>query len=92
MKGIKIGYETGSSRANEMIPIIKQLIPTLQSEFVRRDCFYDMTPDKLPIFEKKGNKIFASGLCGRGFKFMPMYGPILYDMLNDPDGPARIKL
>ena len=93
MKGVKIGYEVGKSRIDEQVAIMKKVVPSfVDQDFERHDCYYSMTADNNPIIEKSGNKIYVTGLCGRGFKYMPMYGPMLYELMSGPDGPGRMKI
>jgi glycine/D-amino acid oxidase-like deaminating enzyme len=76
MKGFKVGYEEGSLKSG---PHTTELLNSLFKATIisRHDCYYSTTENRVPIFEMKGDQLFATALNGRGFKFMPMYGPII---------------
>lgn len=89
MKGFKVGYEEGLLKSGDHThKLLKEIFKPQWN--ARHECFYSMTEDSNPIFKKKGPHIFATALNGRGFKFMPNYGPIIHDMINGVD--MRVKL
>lgn len=76
MKGFKVGYEEGRLKSGpHTIELLNSLFkaPIMSKHY----CFYSTTQDRLPIFKMEGDQLFATALNGRGFKFMPMYGPII---------------
>lgn len=96
MTGFKVCYEAGKFRMGDLNEILCKLIPTkytgAQDISASHDCFFSSTDDHNPIFTKKNGLIYATGLNGRGFKFMPNYGPTIYQMLAGPDGPMRVRV
>ena len=54
---------------------IKKITPKFASKITHyTDCHYNVTHDEKGIFSKRNNVVYATGLNGRGFKFMPIYG------------------
>ena len=51
-----------------------------------RMCLYDMTPDEDFVIDRlpgNDNVVLAAGFSGHGFKFAPLIGEMLADMLMD---------
>ena len=49
-------------------------------------CLYTMSPDEHFIIDRHpdhGNVVFAAGLSGHGFKFVPVLGRVLADLAID---------
>jgi glycine/D-amino acid oxidase-like deaminating enzyme len=82
MEGFKVSYEAGKFRIGDLDHILPKLMPQkyqgAQDIASRHDCWFSSTDDHTPKFIKKDGLIFASGLNGRGFKFMPNYGLKVY--------------
>jgi sarcosine oxidase len=53
-------------------------------------CVYDNTPDEDFIIDRIGNIVVGCGTSGHGFKFGPLLGEWLADLVTSPDGfPAE---
>jgi len=90
MEGFKIGHETGKKGEKESLEIIKKLIPNKVKDLYKKvDCFYSVTDDRNPILKMEDNIVYATGFNGRGFKFMPLYGEMVLDLLK---GGKEIKI
>jgi glycine/D-amino acid oxidase-like deaminating enzyme len=63
-----------------------------------RMCMYDMTPDEDFVIDRvpgHENVVLAAGFSGHGFKFAPVVGELVADMLMDREPefpPARFAL
>ena len=66
---------------------VEQCLPGVSLTRMRHEtCFYTMTPDGQFIVDQlPGNKriAFAAGLSGHGFKFTPVLGEILVDLVTE---------
>lgn len=84
-----------NNEVQEMKNILSRYLPDLQYRPVNSEvCLYTMTPDgNFYLGKKPGSEnIFAAALAGHGFKFAPVLGEILADLLADipPDFDMEI--
>lgn len=64
----------------------KEFIPGLENAKVVKTkvCFYSMTPDEDFIVDKlRDNVVIGAGFSGHGFKFAPLIGKVLADLVLD---------
>ena len=54
-------------------------------------CLYTTTPDERFLVDRRGPVIVGSACSGHGFKFVPLIGRVLADMVDgvQPEGPFR---
>ncbi len=74
------------SETQEIKKVISLFLPDLQHCHVSSEvCLYTMTPDgNFYLGRKPGSQnIYAAALAGHGFKFAPILGEILADMLTE---------
>ena len=75
--------------------VISQFLPKLRHCEITSDvCMYTMTPDGHFYLGKKpgSNNVFAAALAGHGFKFAPVLGEILADLMVDVSPAVDIDL
>lgn len=75
--------------------IILQFLPDLNGCSITSEvCMYTMTPDGHFYLGKrpKSNLVFGVALAGHGFKFAPVLGEILADLMDDRRPEIDIKL
>ena len=65
---------------------VSDCLPGLSTRITRHArCFYTMSPDENFIVDRHpahANVVFAAGLSGHGFKFTPVLGEVLADMVT----------
>ena len=54
-------------------------------------CLYTTTPDERFLVDRRGPIVVGSACSGHGFKFVPLIGRVLADLVDgiEPDGPFR---
>jgi sarcosine oxidase len=75
--------------------IISQYLPGLrQAPFKSEVCIYTMTPDGHFYLGKRpgANRVFGVALAGHGFKFAPVLGEILADLMVDTAPAFDVEL
>ncbi len=89
-KGIDIEFIDNEIVPSEFIEkaqeFVKSFIPSLEdSEIIEKKvCFYDMTTEGDFIVDKiKENVFVAAGFSGHGFKFAPLIGKIMADLVKN---------
>ena len=58
-------------------------------------CVYTLTPDRhfvLDLHPDHPNVALAAGFSGHGFKFVPLIGRLLADLVDGRPGPDRLRL
>jgi len=79
-----------------IITRLKPRIPALDGQLVRaKTCLYTMTPDEhfiLGAHPQLPNCVVACGFSGHGFKFAPVVGEILADLVTTGSTPHPIAL
>lgn len=45
-------------------------------------CFYDNSPDEDVLLDRSGNVVVAAGTSGHGFKFGPLFGELIADLVT----------
>jgi sarcosine oxidase len=65
---------------------VEQYLPEAMPQVMKHSvCMYTMTPDEHFIIDRHpgyGNVVFAAGFSGHGFKFAPVVGSVLADLLT----------
>jgi sarcosine oxidase len=73
---------------------VRRRFPGLDPDPVRADtCLYTMTPDEDVVLDRMGPVIVGAGFSGHGFKFGPLIGEMLADLVTgkDPGLPGRFS-
>ncbi len=66
----------------------RRYLPGYDSEPAATErCIYDNTPDEDFILDRAGNVVVGCGTSGHGFKFGPLLGRWLADLVSGPGGP-----
>ena len=55
-------------------------------------CLYTTSPTEDFVLDRVGPVVVASPCSGHGFKFAPLVGGIIADLVDGADGPARFQL
>ncbi|MBK5289439.1 MAG: FAD-dependent oxidoreductase, partial [Acidimicrobiia bacterium] len=55
-------------------------------------CLYTTTPTEDFLLDRVGPVVVASPCSGHGFKFAPLVGRIIADLVEGSDGPERFRL
>lgn len=70
-----------------LVEVLSQLLPGVSSRVTQHAvCMYTMSPDEHFIVDRHpatANVVFAAGLSGHGFKFVPVLGRALADLALD---------
>jgi glycine/D-amino acid oxidase-like deaminating enzyme len=70
-----------------LVEVLSQLLPGVSSRVTQHAvCMYTMSPDEHFIVDRHpatANVVFAAGLSGHGFKFVPVLGQALADLALD---------
>ena len=87
--------EVSQAEVDKISAVISQFLPGLQDYPITSEvCLYTMTPDghfylgKIP----ESNHVFGVALAGHGFKFAPVLGEILADLMLDIHPAVDISL
>ena len=68
--------------------VARRYLPGYDSEPAATErCIYDNTPDEDFILDRAGNVVVGCGTSGHGFKFGPLLGRWLADLVSGPGGP-----
>lgn len=104
MKGFKFGYEscytnykeghTHEKAGKKAIEVMRKVIPSYENQIIaQHKCNYSLKKDnKSAYVEKRDGVCYFAGLCGRGFKFMPIYGKIIAGILRKGDGKYKFEM
>ena len=55
-------------------------------------CLYTTTPTEDFVIDRVGPLVVAAGFSGHGFKFVPLIGRVLADLVAGATGPERLRL
>jgi sarcosine oxidase len=78
---------TGRQR---VIDYVDDWIPGLIAEpSSETTCLYTTTPSEDFVIDRRGPLVVAAGFSGHGFKFTPLVGRMLADLVVGGDGPGR---
>ncbi|MDY7104074.1 MAG: FAD-dependent oxidoreductase [Actinomycetota bacterium] len=107
-EGIKIGIHTGGKVVDpdtrdgvadpgavaQMVAHVADWIPGADaSTAVAGTCLYTSTPSERFLIDRLGPLVVSSACSGTGFKFTPLIGRILADLVDDPDAaPSRFRI
>lgn len=71
----------------------REWLPGVDAEsFVPISCTYTTTPDANFVLDRVGPVVVAAGFSGHGFKFTPVVGRILADLVDGAPAPALFAL
>ena len=75
-----------------LVRYVEAWIPGVRPEpMAGTTCLYTTTPDERFLVDRRGPIVVGSACSGHGFKFVPLIGRVLADLVDgiDPDGPFR---
>ena len=81
-----INREVLAEETHRVIELISELLPSLQHRQITSEvCLYSMTPDGHFYLGKRpgSDRVIGVALAGHGFKFAPVLGEILADLMVD---------
>jgi glycine/D-amino acid oxidase-like deaminating enzyme len=79
------------SREVEAVERIRRELPSFDSTPVRSEvCAWTDSPDSRFVIDRVGDVIFGCGDSGQGFKFLPMFGHVFADLVEDRRLPSAV--
>ena len=75
-----------------LVRYVEEWMPGVRPEpMAGTTCLYTTTPDERFLVDRRGPVIVGSACSGHGFKFVPLIGRVLADMVDGvpPEGPFR---
>ena len=82
--------------SEELATLLAPLLPELGDRHLRSvDCSYTLTPDEHFVVGRHGahdNVVIACGFSGHGFKFTPVLGEVLAQLVVDGSSPHPVDL
>lgn len=95
--GPAVDLESASSESDpgelaRLCEAVARLVPGVDPEPVAHErCCYDSTPDRDFVVDRVGNVVVAAGTSGHGFKFAPVLGELVADLVDGASGEARFR-
>jgi sarcosine oxidase len=82
--------EEGQAR---VVRYVGEWFPGLRPEPASAEtCLYTTTPTADFVIDRSGLLVVAAGFSGHGFKFTPLIGRLIADLVLGSSGPARFRL
>lgn len=82
-----------SARVDRVRAYVARWMPGLDPDSTRVEpCLYTTTPTTDFVVDRLGPVAVAAGFSGHGFKFVPLVGQWLADLVEDQPGPLRFRL
>ena len=79
------------SREVEAVDRIRLELPTFDATPIRSEvCAWTDSPDGEFVVDRIGDVIFGCGDSGQGFKFLPMFGRVFADLVEDRPLPTTV--
>ena len=81
-------------RDAELLRYVEDWFPGLDAgKSTAISCLYDNTPSDNFVIDRAGPITVAVGFCGQGFKFVPLIGAFVRDLvLGERTVPSRFRL
>jgi sarcosine oxidase len=84
---LTVNQSINSTEQNRLVDVLSQWLPGVSPRVTHHAvCMYTMSPDEHFIIDRHpqlANVVFAAGLSGHGFKFVPVLGRALADLALD---------
>jgi sarcosine oxidase len=78
-------------RERETVERVKHELPSFDATVVRSElCAWTDSPDDLFIVDRVGDVVVACGDSGQGFKFLPMFGQVLANLVDESPMPDAV--
>lgn len=79
-------------REREAVEWIAREVPSFDASPIRSEvCAWTNSPDGAFVIDRVGDVIFGCGDSGQGFKFLPMFGQVLADLIEDRPLPEAVR-
>ena len=80
-----------SSREEEAVQRVRLELPTFDATPVRSEmCAWTESADDRFIIDRIGDVVVACGDSGQGFKFLPMFGQVLANLVDESPHPEAV--
>jgi sarcosine oxidase len=79
-----------AERAASDVAYARERFPGAEPTGAVDRCIYTMTPDEDFVLDRRGNVVICSPCSGHGFKFAPLVGRIVADLVEDRPGPVPL--
>lgn len=78
-------------RERETVDRIRHELPSFDASVVRSElCAWTDSPDDLFILDRVGDVVVACGDSGQGFKFLPFFGQVLANLVDESPMPDDV--
>ncbi len=79
------------ARERESVERLRYELPAFDSEVVRSEiCSWTDSPDDQFVVDRVGAVVVACGDSGQGFKFLPLFGEVLANLVDDSPMPGPV--
>ncbi|TDW24629.1 FAD-dependent oxidoreductase [Kribbella kalugense] len=87
-------FAVDPARDADLLRYVEQWYPGLDTATSTAiSCLYDNTPSDNFVIDRAGPITVAAGFCGQGFKFVPLIGEFVRDLvIGTAEVPARFRL
>lgn len=83
--------EPDIGRERESVERLRYELPTFDAEVVRSEiCSWTDSPDDRFVLDRVGDVVVACGDSGQGFKFLPMFGEVLANLVDESPMPDSV--
>ena len=80
-----------AEREREAVERLRLELPAFDATPIRSEvCAWTESDDDLFVLDRVGDVVFGCGDSGQGFKFLPMFGPVLADLAEERPHPAHV--
>jgi glycine/D-amino acid oxidase-like deaminating enzyme len=81
----------GAAREQEAVDRVRTELPAFDATPIRSEvCAWTESDDDLFVLDRVGDVVFGCGDSGQGFKFLPMFGPVLADLAEERPLPSAV--
>lgn len=78
-------------REQETVERVRHELPSFDAAVVRSElCAWTDSPDDLFIVDRVGDVVVACGDSGQGFKFLPLFGQVLANLVDESPMPDAV--
>jgi sarcosine oxidase len=79
-------------REREAVECIRTELPSFDATPIRSElCAWTDSPDGRFVIDRTGDVIFGCGDSGQGFKFLPLFGQVFADLVEDKPLPEAVR-
>lgn len=80
-----------ATREREAVDRVRAELPGFDATAIRSEvCAWTESADDRFVLDRVGDVVFGCGDSGQGFKFLPMFGEILADLVEGTTPPAQV--